>query len=843
MDSAHRILTARRRFWVVVFAMVSLGVMAGGLVYYRYEQDHIRQKEYLELTAIADLKVRQILYWRQERLDDARRMARDPFLGKAIAAWLRDSGNPGLRAHLLERLKLEQEGEAYGDVLLVAPNSRILLSVRPDPAPLSPAGNQALEMAIAGRQAVLGDFFRCSKDNQVHLDVAAPVLDSQGQPLAVVVLQVNAEKVLYPLIQFWPTPSLTAETLLVEVEGKDILFLNDLRHQEKTALSLREPLTKTELPSVQAALGKQGIFEGRDYRGQEVLADLRPVPQTPWFMVTKVDKTEILAEARYRAQVTFLFVGLFILLAAAVTAYCYRQRQFALFKELYRSERERRQAHEEFRITLYSIGDAVITTDTAGLVKQMNHMAEQLTGWPEAEARGRPLEEVFHILNEETRTTVENPVHRVLREGKVVGLANHTLLIARDGTESPIADSGAPIRDESGAIIGVVLVFRDQTQERAAQKALEESENLYRSLFENMLNGFSYCKMLFEQNQPQDFIFLNVNKSFEELTGLQNVVGRKVSEVIPGLRESDPGLLEIYGRVALTGKPERLEVYVEALKMWFSISVYSPEKEHFVVLFNVITARKQAEEALRQSETKFRELFENMSSAVAIYQEVAGGENFVFLEVNRALERIEQVKREDLLGRKVDEIFPGVKDFGLFDVFQRVWRTGIPEAFPASYYQDQRIRGWKDNYVYRLPAGEVVTVYDDITERKRMEETLQESEEKYRLLVNQIPAVVFHGYGDWSVDFFDDKIESLSGYHKEEFASRRIKWCDLILPEDLDKARQIFIKALKTEKSYIREYRIRRKDGDIRWIQARGQIFCDGMGKMEYVSGVFFDIT
>ena len=97
---------------------------------------------------------------------------------------------------------------------------------------------------------------------------------------------------------------------------------------------------------------------------------------------------------------------------------------------------------------------------------------------------------------------------------------------------------------------------------------------------------------------PQDFIYLHVNAAFETLTGLKNVVGKKVSEVIPGIQESDPGLIEIYGRVALTGKPERFETYVQALQMWFSISVYSPEKEFFVAVFDVITERKRVEAEL-----------------------------------------------------------------------------------------------------------------------------------------------------------------------------------------------------------------------------------------------------
>ena len=129
---------------------------------------------------------------------------------------------------------------------------------------------------------------------------------------------------------------------------------------------------------------------------------------------------------------------------------------------------------EEIRATFYSIGDGVISTDATGRVTRMNPVAEQLTGWGEAEALGRPVEQVFHIVNEETRAEVDNPVRACMREGTVVNLANHTLLLARDGSERPIADSGAPIRNEQGQITGAVLVFRDQTEEQRAEQTLEE---------------------------------------------------------------------------------------------------------------------------------------------------------------------------------------------------------------------------------------------------------------------------------------------------------------------------------------------------------------------------------
>ncbi len=158
---------------------------------------------------------------------------------------------------------------------------------------------------------------------------------------------------------------------------------------------------------------------------------------------------------------------------------------------LYRIEKEQRTAQQKFRTILYSIGDAVIVTDDEGRVRQMNPVAEHLTGWAEEEAAGQPLDEVFHVINEETRARVESPVWRVLKEGKIVGLANHTLLISRDGTERPIADSGAPVHDELSAMRGVVLIFRDQSAEHAAQKALQESERKLSTLLNN-LPGMAY---------------------------------------------------------------------------------------------------------------------------------------------------------------------------------------------------------------------------------------------------------------------------------------------------------------------------------------------------------------
>jgi PAS domain S-box-containing protein len=192
-----------------------------------------------------------------------------------------------------------------------------------------------------------------------------------------------------------------------------------------------------------------------------------------------------------------------------------------------------REQTELLRVTLSSIGDAVIATDAAGRVTFTNGVAEHLTGWTHAQASGRALEEVFRIVNEETRAPVESPVARVLRLGKVVGLANHTLLVARDGAVRPIDDSGAPIRDASGKILGVILVFRDVTERRsferervAADRRKDEFLAMLAHELRNPLAVFGSGVQAIRMAQRQ-----GMKNSEEELVGLAEAMERQVAQL------------------------------------------------------------------------------------------------------------------------------------------------------------------------------------------------------------------------------------------------------------------------------------------------------------------------
>jgi PAS domain S-box-containing protein len=513
----------RKQPMVVLSLAIFILIISGGYFYYRYEKKIIRQEQYSNLKTIADLKIDQIINWRQDRLADAHVIAESPFIRKSFQQWFL-SQDTSLRTNLLERFSLLRYNYKYEDVIIVSAEGKLLLGLTPNLKHIDSETIGYCQKALLDKKAFLSDFYFSPAHDTIHFDIFAPILNDKNIAIAVLVLRVNPDNYLYPLIQSWPTSSKSAETLIIRRDGDSVLYENELRHISNTALRLRIPLTNIKVPAVQAVLGHTGIIEGLDYRGIKVLADIRPIPGTPWFMIAKVDQSEIFSELKFRTVIVIVITLFLLLFSGICISWFFYSRQKDIYRKLFESGTALQDSQEEFRTTLYSIGDAVITTDLKGCIRNMNVVAEKLTGWKESDAVGRSVVEVFDIVNEESRK-VESPVQRALKDGLVVGLANHTMLISKNGKEIPIADSGAPIRNGKGDITGVVLVFRDQTQERKAQKELQESESKFRSTIKFLDEGYYSCMM--------DGEVLDHNQAFNRILGIdisKNIKGSKLPD-------------------------------------------------------------------------------------------------------------------------------------------------------------------------------------------------------------------------------------------------------------------------------------------------------------------------
>lgn len=469
---------SEKSFWIGLTLILSILIIVFGFVYLNFKFKKANETKGKELEAIAKLKSDQISEWIADEMFDASAIAQNEILNNRLEMWLVEptAENKQNVISYLETLISEHD---YEHIFITGESGTLLLSSDGMDYSISPYLQEKAKQSVQTHTVLTTDLYNCPIHNAVHIDFIAP-LSGMGKVVnGAVVFKFDPSRFLFPLIQSWPILSKTSETLLYKVVGDSILFLNELKHKKNTALNFSLPLTDTKVVAVKAVTtNHMGLVEGKDYVGNKVLGYVLKIPDTEWIMVSKTDKKELFSALYYEMAIVILMVIFLLLFITMGIAYLYNSRQKSIYQALYKQQ-------QSYYTTLKSIGDAVISTDKTGKVEYLNPVAEGLTGWNSKEAAGKNLDIVFNIINEETRQNVESPVQKVLREGIVVGLANHTLLISKDGRETPIADSGAPIKNEKGEITGVVLVFRDQTEEREYQEKIIKSEAQYRELIES----------------------------------------------------------------------------------------------------------------------------------------------------------------------------------------------------------------------------------------------------------------------------------------------------------------------------------------------------------------------
>ncbi|MFH1116173.1 MAG: PAS domain S-box protein [Pseudomonadota bacterium] len=831
-----KVLQQKKWPWPVLFLVLTMAFVALGYLYYLNEMQSAGDHAYEDLHAIAELKIIQIQEWRRERIAGLRMLVASPYFSEAVAEFVQRPDAGDSKSRLRQRLTTVRNDYRYEDALLAGLGGEILLSAKGESRTLDPTARQTVEDALSSGRAVFGALYRCSVCGRIHIDAAAPILGAGDRPVAVLVFRIDPETDLYPLIQSWPTPSKTAETLIVRKDGDHVLFLNQLRHRADRALRLREPLTKTYLPAVRAVLGTHDHFQGNDYRGVEVFAGIHPVPGTPWFMVAKVDKDEILAEVHQEARLISLFVVMLVALAGVGTGLVFVSRQKGMYAELYQAQRERSAIQEELKATLYSIGDAVITTDTEGYVRHMNRVAEGLTGWTETEANGRSLGEVFRIVNEETREETEGPVERVLREGVVVGLANHTVLIAQDGKETPIADSGAPIRDETGEIIGVVLVFRDQTEERKAHEELVRAKKNWEDIFQ----AIGHVTFIVD---PKGTI-LAANRAATRAIGKpeEQVLGRKCYELFHNLDHHPDGCP--LARVGSTGDVVTEEMEVEALGGYYLVSCTPVVEDSGVVervihIATDITARKRAEEALRDSEQMLRSLVLATPVGLCLTQDRT---------VKWANDEWERMfgftDAREYVGKPTSIMYRNEEEY--FTAREAIYRSAENGVTGESRTEFMRRDGTQfEGYLRSTyldpadPSKGTVSAISDLTEITEAEQARRESERRYKAFFEDSRDPVFVTSRDGTFTEVNQSFCDLFGYERKDLESLKVRqtYAD---PAD-GKGFQEAVEKTGSTKEF--PMRLRKKDGSIFQGLFTASVRCGDTGEIVGYQGIIRDVT
>ena len=338
----------------LVFLLLALGIVVAGGMIFRHETTRARKATEEHLSSIADLKAAQIANWRRERIRDAESIASNPLNSLRIRPFL-ESTSPGDRGDdLRDWMESWRKTHGYHDVVLLDRDRRVRLSVGSSPPFIGAYASPNVEEALRSGRPTLSDIHRLSGWDFIHMDLYAPLLSTarggkQMESIGVMMSRIDPARFLFPEISSWPVPSRTAETLLVRRDGDNVVFLNELRHRKGTILSLRFPVSDSRLPAAAAVMGRQGIMEGIDYRGVPVVAALRPIPDSGWYIVAKVDRDEVLAPLRVRTLVISSATGLLVLLTGLGFLLWWKRNEARHFRTMYAAEEARRESERIYK--------------------------------------------------------------------------------------------------------------------------------------------------------------------------------------------------------------------------------------------------------------------------------------------------------------------------------------------------------------------------------------------------------------------------------------------------------------------------------------------------------------
>jgi PAS domain S-box-containing protein len=532
-----------------------------------------------------------------------------------------------------------------------------------------------------------------------------------------------------------------------------------------------------------------------------------------------------------------LQVGVFVLVSLFICSIIERSR---------RAEVAVRESRESLETTLKSIGDAVISTDTRGRVVFMNKVAERLTGWSLSDARGQPLAEVFRIVNEQTRAAVESPVEKVLREGQVVGLANHTVLIARDGEETPIDDSGAPVKNERGQVSGVVLVFHDITERRRAEIAHTQLAAIVESSDDAIIG------------KTLEGIITSWNAAAVRMYGYEaeEAVGRHISLVVPPERMEE--LADIMSKLK---RGERIEHHETLrvrkdgarLKVAVTISPVRNASGRVVGASTIardITEQKLADERLRESEERLSTIASTASDAIITIDEAS-----TILFANQAAERIFGHAVGEMTGQRLTMLMPDYLRHAHESALQRYLETGQRHmswesvALPGLHKDGKQI-SLEVSFAEFVKDGKryFTGIARDIGERVRLTQMVERERERLKELIGNVPGVVWEAWGapdeaSQRIDFVSDYVERLLGYTVEEWLATPNFWLSIVHPADRERAAMEAREIFESREGGASQFRWVRKDGAVVPVEAQSVVALDERGRPAGMRGVTMDIT
>lgn len=705
-----------------MYVCLSAGILLAGWEYYGNYKTKYIAKVGEQLTAIGKLKADELTTWRNERLGDAKFFFNNDVFANLVGEYLKNRNDIILKGEISAWLNNVETIYSYDNISLLDSDFKVRISIPEKSCETEDVLTHACEI-LKTKQILFEDFYWNEINRKAFLRISVPIFEkNSGKFLAVVSLRIDPEIFLYPYVQSWPVPNIkTEETVLARRNGNCVEYLNELRFRKNTAFKIKRLITDVNIVSVRAALGSEGIIEGKDYRGVEVLAYTRAVNNSPWYLITKIGKSEVFDFLHEQLAITIIFITVLLSASGAATGYMWKRQIASFYRQKYDEA-------TELHTTFDSIASPISIIDKNFRIKKVNKKFAELLGKNPYEVVGKNCHNLIHNTNESPENC---PVRQTLLHGK-------SAKVEMCAFYKNFEVSTYPVFDEKGDINEIVHIMRDLTEQKQAEATLNESQNRFRAMFEYSAAGMAVA--------GRDLHFIDVNNAFCQMLGYskEQMLKMTVKDVTfpedlaltnQSIQKLASGEVEMYSM-------EKRYLHCSGTIVWVLVCV-SKIKNAAGDLLNLaqvydITKRKAAENKLRESQNRLALALD--SSQMGVWSlDIVNNKRYFDDQVCRLL-GIDPLKFRGEAEEFFEVLHPDDKE-KVKSALQKTIEQDL------SYETEYRVI-WKDGSIHNITARgrldhddqghptKINGIIWDVTESKKLEKR-QEFLSKMLIVINQ----------------------------------------------------------------------------------------------------------
>jgi PAS domain S-box-containing protein len=826
---------------VMIFLLFSGVIIIMGRYYYRYERNRIFTEQEKSLSAIATLKIKQISQWYSDKLADAVVIKDNEPLVSRIKQFFKDENQTGIRKEIniwLEALNTQYD---YNSVALLDTLLRVKITTSNADPLADESIRKELNNVIRYHKIIMTDLHKTGTSQAIRMDLLVPLLDSlskEQKTIGLIILSIDPDKILFPLVQSWPTPSKSSETLILRKEGDSVLYLNELRHRKNTAFNLKFPLSKENLLATKAANGFEGVTEGTDYRNVPVIGALSKIPGLPWYMIAKTDKEEILAPFKRYSVITVLVIILLILINASIFGFWIWQQRIKFYRSQLKNESSIHELEERFT-TAFRMSPVSVTISSVANNKfiDVNNTFLQDMEYTREEIIGRTAKELNIWADEGEREWI---INEISEKGKIFG----KVFSYKTKTGKTLYGlSSMSVVDVNGEPCNLSTVV-NVTDARTAEKKLAEQYFTLKGIIESSRGPIfsldkSYCYTSFNK------VHSNIMKF---LYGLDIEIGKNMLNY----QTNDDDRIKAKANLdrALSGEyVEKSAWSGEDLKSrrFFEVThnpIFNDVNEVIGVAVNArdLTERKLVDEKLRETNEYLSNLFNYANAPIIVWDT-----SLVITRFNHAFENLSGYSADEVIGKKIDILFPKEEIKSSLSLINKAvsgerWETVEIEIQRRD--GDSRVVLWNSANIHDKDGKTVIATIaqgHDITERKLAEDALRESEDKFKYVFDHslVAKSITLPSGEINVNrAFCDML----GYQPDEL--KKINWADISHPDDIKLTNDSLNLVLSGKKESVRFIkRYIHKSGSIVWADVGTSLRRDADNNPQYFMTSVNDIT